>query len=130
MQAVLVERAQALLSQAADVTAERLAMVRAQSERAGATGAEVTRVIRMAEESLEEKDPLTVMSMNEKFEQAISSLHDSGRLRSLEACTNEEIGLVVDFKVCGTTRGIRPRHIKPSLVLFASDGICTQRPKR
>ena len=45
------------------MTAERLAMVRAQSERTAHTGAEVQRVIKMAEESLEEKDPITVMSM-------------------------------------------------------------------
>mmetsp|Transcript_10990 Transcript_10990/g.20950 ORF Transcript_10990/g.20950 Transcript_10990/m.20950 type:complete len:556 (+) Transcript_10990:3-1670(+) len=98
MQAVLVERAQSLLTQAADVTAERLAMVRAQSERTGKTMEEVKRVVGLAESALEEKDAVTVMALNEKFEAAITNLHDSGRLRMLEPCTNEDHGLVVDFE--------------------------------
>lgn len=36
---------------------------------------------------------------SEKFEAAITNLHDSGRLRMLEPCTNEDHGLVVDFEV-------------------------------
>lgn len=63
MQAVLVERAQSLLTQAADVTAERLAMVRAQSERTGKTMEEVKRVVGLAESALEEKDAVTVMAL-------------------------------------------------------------------
>jgi hypothetical protein len=49
MQAVLVERAGALLAQAADVTAERLAMVRAQGDRTMVCVKEAKAVVAIAE---------------------------------------------------------------------------------
>jgi len=49
MQAVLVQRAGALLAQAADVTAERLAMVRAQGDRTTVVVKEAKAVVAIAE---------------------------------------------------------------------------------
>ena len=49
MQAVLVQRAGALLAQAADVTAERLAMVRAQGDRTMVCVKEAKAVVAIAE---------------------------------------------------------------------------------
>eukprot|EP00240_Pyramimonas_obovata_P002911 CAMPEP_0118923924 /NCGR_PEP_ID=MMETSP1169-20130426/2275_1 /TAXON_ID=36882 /ORGANISM="Pyramimonas obovata, Strain CCMP722" /LENGTH=642 /DNA_ID=CAMNT_0006864985 /DNA_START=100 /DNA_END=2024 /DNA_ORIENTATION=+ len=97
LQTVLVERAQVLLATAADVTAERLAMVRAQSDRSKATAEQANAVLKIVETAQEEKDPLIVMGLSEKFEAALSALHDSKRLRALDACTNEDHHLAVDF---------------------------------
>jgi|AntRauMFilla1563_2_1112583.scaffolds.fasta_scaffold139041_1 hypothetical protein len=35
---------------------------------------------------------------SENFEAALTALHDSNRLRMLDACTNEDHGLKVDFQ--------------------------------
>jgi hypothetical protein len=39
-----------------------------------------------------------VQALAEKFEAALASLQDSGRLRALDACTVDDHGLTVDFE--------------------------------
>ncbi|KAK3233428.1 hypothetical protein CYMTET_56274 [Cymbomonas tetramitiformis] len=90
-------REKALLSQVADVAAERLGVVRAQTERTKSTEAEVSSVLRIAEFALQERDPYVVLQQSDKFETQCEMLRASGRANMVEAATTSEFGLFVDF---------------------------------
>eukprot|EP00854_Cymbomonas_tetramitiformis_P004624 gene4624-5665_t len=97
IRAAVDAREKALLSQVADVAAERLGVVRAQIERTKTTEAEVGSVLSIAEFALQEKDPYFVLQQSDKFETQCEMLRVSGRANMVEAATTSEFGLFVDF---------------------------------